>query len=356
MRQWVVADRVAFPSGEIESGPMKRSPPDPPWQRLAPKALSHGFVDARSRSPHDSRRRVIEIPIPEIALMNEVLDLLRDSKHIADIAPDRGASRLALWKAYLRLKARRLRNHDRGKVTMLGYHVRYFDAANFAQLFREIFVNRLYDVPLASDAPKIIDCGSNIGMSILFFKNLYPKASIVGFEPNPLTFPTLRENIERNALSDVALYQKALSDRPGTIEFFVKEHEPGALDVGMFAGSGATSVTVQAVQLSSYIDGEVDLLKLDIEGAEELVLTDLAKQNKLRHVRNIVCEYHHHHRRDSGSDRLSDTLGILEKAGFSYQLDAYCGPSGRHFAYQDVLIYAKRKAASTMPASGQAGT
>jgi FkbM family methyltransferase len=298
----------------------------------------------------------LKSPIPELALMNEMLDLLRDSKHIADIAPDRGASRLALWNAYLRLKARRLRNHDRGKVTMLGYQVRYFDAANFAQLFREIFVNRLYDVPLGSDAPKIIDCGSNIGMSILFFKNLYPKASIIGFEPNPLTFPTLRENVERNALSDVALYQKALSDRPGTIEFFVKEQEPGALDVGMFALSGATSVTVQAVQLSSYIDGEIDLLKLDIEGAEELVLTDLARQDKLRYVRNVVCEYHHHHRRDSGSDRLSDTLGILEKAGFSYQLDAYCGPSGRHFAYQDVLIYAKRKAASTMPASGLAGT
>ena len=284
-----------------------------------------------------------------MSFMNEVLDLLRDSKHIADKGPDGGASRLALWRAYLRLKVKRLGNHDRGDVTLLGYRMRYFDAANFAQLFREIFVNRLYDVPLASNAPKIIDCGSNIGMSILFFKNLYPRSKIVGFEPNPLTFPTLRENVERNALSDVALYQKALSDRPGTIEFFVKANEPGALDVGMFAGCGATPVTVQADQLSSYIDGDVDLLKLDIEGAEELVLTDLARQDKLRHVRNIVCEYHHHHRRESGSDRLSQTLAILEKAGFSYQLDAYCGPSGRHFSYQDVLIYANRKGGSAAP-------
>jgi hypothetical protein len=111
----------------------------------------------------------------------------------------------------------------------------------------------------------------------------------------------------------------------------------------MFAGRGATAVNVQPDQLSSYIYGEVDLVKLDIEGAEELVLTDLARQDKSRHVQNIVCEYHHHHRRDSGSDRLSQTLGILEKAGFTYRLDAYCGPSARHFSYQDVLIYTNRK-------------
>jgi FkbM family methyltransferase len=285
----------------------------------------------------------MEIPVGDMPFMNELLDFLRDSKHIADKPADGGASRLALWRAYIRVKAKRLRNHDRGNITVLGYRVCYFDAANFAQLFHEIFVNRFYDVPLASETPKIIDCGSNIGMSIFFFKNLYPRAKIVGFEPNPLTFPTLRENVERNALSDVTLYQKALSDRHGTIEFFVKANEPGALDVGLFAGGGATSVTVQADQLSSYVDADVDLLKLDIEGAEELVLTDLARQDKLRHIKNIVCEYHHHHRRDSGSDRLSQTLAILEKAGFSYQLDAYCGPSARRFSYQDVLIYANRK-------------
>jgi hypothetical protein len=131
--------------------------------------------------------------------MNELLDFLRDSKHIPDKSPDGGASRLALLRAYLRLKMKRTRSHERGDVTRLGYRMRYFDAANFAQLFREIFVDRLYDVPLASDAPRIIDCGSNIGMSILFIKNLYPKANFVGSEPNPLTFPTLRENVERNA-------------------------------------------------------------------------------------------------------------------------------------------------------------
>jgi len=287
-----------------------------------------------------------------MAFINEALDFLRDSKHIADKPPDGGASRLALWRAYMRLKAKRLRNHDRGNVTLLGYRMRYFDAANFAQLFREIFVNRFYYVPLAAETPKIIDCGSNIGMSILFFKNIYPRAKIVGFEPNPLTFPTLCENVERNALSDVALYQRALSDRPGTIEFFVKANEPGALNVGMFAGRGETPITVQADQLSSYIDGAVDLLKLDIEGAEELVLTDLARQDKLRYIKNIVCEYHHHHRRDGGRDRLSQTLGILEEAGFSYQLDAYCGPSVRHFSYQDVLIYANRKGSSAVPRQG----
>jgi len=86
----------------------------------------------------------------------------------------------------------------------------------------------------------------------------------------------------------------------------------------------------------------VDLRKLDVEGADELVLTDSERQDKLQYIGNIVCEYHRHHR-GVGSDHLSRTLAILEKAGFGYQLHAYRGRSPRQFFYQDVLIYAHRK-------------
>ncbi len=95
--------------------------------------------------------------------------------------------------------------------------------------------------------------------------------------------------------------------------------------------------------LSGYIDGDVDLLKLDIEGAEEMVIRELAEHGKLRQVRNIVCEYHHHHHRESDADHLSLILSTLEQAGFGYQLDSYYGRSRAQRIYQDVLVYAYRK-------------
>lgn len=66
----------------------------------------------------------------------------------------------------------------------------------------------------------ILDCGSNIGMSILYFKHVYPKARIIGFEPDPAIFPYLQENMTRNGLKDVQLVQAALASQEGTLTFY----------------------------------------------------------------------------------------------------------------------------------------
>jgi FkbM family methyltransferase len=273
----------------------------------------------------------------------KVLDVILDSKRIAEKPTGPGAGKWDIWRTYLRI-VRLSRSKRGGTVNLLGFQVRYLDPANLAHLFREIFVNRLYDVRLPIEAPTILDCGSNIGLSILFFKNLYPRAKILGFEPSPLTFPVLVQNVQANRLRDVALQQTALADKPGRLEFYVNTDEPGALNAGLYGTHrNRVAVPVSAQRLSSYIDGEVDLLKLDIEGAEEMVIRDLAEHGALSRVRNLVCEYHHHHHRDRNGERLSITLSILEQAGFGYQLEAYCGRSRPQNILQDILIYAYRK-------------
>jgi FkbM family methyltransferase len=274
-------------------------------------------------------------------VVNEVLDLLLDTKHIAGRGTADGVRRWKVWRAYMRLKRLRLLRTGPGEVGLLGFRVRYLEPANVAQLFHEIFVRRLYDVALTSTAPTIIDCGSNIGMSILFLKSKYPRATVIGFEPNPLTYPVLRQNVEQNGLRDVILHQTAVAEEPGSIEF----HLNADLNAGLYGvrSRNATAVSVHADRLSSYIDGDVDLLKLDVEGAEEMVIRDLAEQGKLRRLRSIVCEYHHHHHRDGGDDRLSVILSTLERSGFGYHLDAYSGTARATWLYQDVLIYAYRK-------------
>ena len=68
---------------------------------------------------------------------------------------------------------------------LMGYRVAYLGAWNIRYLFNETFVNAQYYFESDNDWPTIIDCGSNIGMSVLFFKRLYPQSKIIAFEPDP---------------------------------------------------------------------------------------------------------------------------------------------------------------------------
>ena len=133
-------------------------------------------------------------------------------------------------------------------------------------------------------------------MSVLFFKKLYPNARIVAFEPDPFTFETLRRNVEQNRLSDVDLHQIALDDRVAEIEFF-RDVSPESSSLTMSTlpqRNSGPSVVVPARRLSEFISSEIDLLKIDIEGAEDAVLTDLSRAGKLRQAKRLHLEYHHH--------------------------------------------------------------
>jgi len=268
------------------------------------------------------------------------IDLLRDWKRICVQRDD--PSRFALWRTHVALAARGHRRHEAGEARVLDYRVAYLDYVNLVHLYREIFVGGIYDVPLANPAPLIFDCGSNIGMSILYFKRRHPIARVVGFEPHPQVHETLRRNVEGNRLQGVTLHRKALAGEAGSIEFYAEGSAPGALDMGLFATRNrGAAILVEAETLSSHLHEPVDLLKLDIEGAEEGVLDELARSGRLRNVRNLVCEYHHH--LDPAQDQLSRTLAILEEGGFGYHIGAHAPRPPNVSGYQDVVVYAYRK-------------
>ncbi len=61
----------------------------------------------------------------------------------------------------------------------------------------EIFVEEVYRFQSDTNTPLIIDCGSNIGLSIIYFKRLFPEAKIIGFEPDNEIFKILENNINQ---------------------------------------------------------------------------------------------------------------------------------------------------------------
>ncbi|WP_345993137.1 FkbM family methyltransferase [Sulfurimonas sp. HSL-1716] len=188
------------------------------------------------------------------------------------------------------------------------------DVASFFFLLKEIFQLEIYKFSTRTKKPLIIDCGANIGLSVIYFKRLYPHAKIIAFEPDKEIFKYLKSNVESFGYKDAELINKALWNQETTLRFFSE----GA-DGGRIAADDEKQqiIEVQTVKLSEYLkDVNVDFLKIDIEGAETDVLLEC--QNELKNVENIFIEYH------SFSDKpqtLSTILSILEKNGFRYYIE-----------------------------------
>lgn len=216
-------------------------------------------------------------------------------------------------------------------------------------LYTEVFVKQEYWFEADTARPFIVDCGGNVGMATLYFKHLYPGAEVLTFEPDPVIFPLLERNVAENHLTGVRLENAALFDHDGQLDFFVDRSIPGGLinSVNPHRSSG-DRISVPGVRLSTYLDRPVDLLKVDVEGAEHAVLGELRDAGALHQVKVLVMEYHHHI--DPAEDRLGEMLGLLEDAGFGYQLMATPEPEATEGGFQDVAVVAyNKKLASGRP-------
>jgi len=192
--------------------------------------------------------------------------------------------------------------------------------STFYGLFRTIFVLKEYSFTAKKD-PVIIDCGSNIGMSILYFKKYFPGAKITAFEPNPGAFLLLQKNISCNGLKDITAVNAALTDKETMVSFYVEKDDDFSLGSSLtnrlqVKGKEQEKITVRGVKLSSYVDTSVDLLKIDIEGSEQEVLEELDKEDKLRYVNEMIVEYHFDHM--DTKNLLENVLEILHKNSFEY--------------------------------------
>lgn len=227
-------------------------------------------------------------------------------------------------------------------ANVAGYKLNYLDLSAFLHLFQEIFLDQDYYFITANRNPLIIDCGSNIGMSILYFKLMYPNSRIIAFEPDDDIFSCLEKNIKQNDLQSLELNKKAVSGNEGKIDFYYDIGNPGSLVNSTIRGRlPGQKKEVDAVHLSKYINEEVEFLKMDVEGAELGVIQELSNSGKLNYVNQMVIEYHHHIVRDE--DVFSKVLNFLENAGFGYQISSELGCPFDRKIFQNILIYAHQK-------------
>ena len=202
-----------------------------------------------------------------------------------------------------------------------GRKIAIVDAPSFLASKSEIFGSEIYRFRSDRQSPYIIDCGSNIGLSIIYFKMLYPDAKIVGFEADSEVFDVLLHNIETFKLNNVELFNKAVWHEETVLGFFSEGADAGRIGDGY---DPTRTRSVQTTRLGGFMNQPVDFLKIDIEGAEYEVLNDC--KDLLKNVRNIFVEYHSSIKTEQKLQRILD---ILAQAGFRYYLDriGVCSPS-----------------------------
>lgn len=223
----------------------------------------------------------------------------------------------------------KFRHNISNSVKIFDYNIKFFNYEELRLLFREIFVQQTYYFQTDKNNPFIIDCGANIGLSMLFFKTLYPNSKILGFEPNKETFEILENNIKANNVKDVKLINAAVYNREGTLSFYIDKKNDktsvyNTVDKKWLndTGNQAQEILVDCVKLSDFIKGKVDFFKIDIEGAEYEVFPEI--ESKLNMINRIVIEYH-----CSGADTVNGPhalLNILISKKFNYFIEGFVKP------------------------------
>ena len=120
-----------------------------------------------------------------------------------------------------------------------------------------------------------LDIGANIGKYSIKLSDRFK--NVHAFEPTPETFSMLKHNVEENKIKNIHLHQIAAWNTDTDLTFHLKNN-PGGNSASMEENSVGT-LTVVAEKLDNYIDtfGKVDLVKIDVEGAELEVLEGMSR-------------------------------------------------------------------------------
>lgn len=164
--------------------------------------------------------------------------------------------------------------------------------------YQQVFINKEYDFLTEPPPQVIIDAGANIGLASIYFANKYPNAKIIAIEPEQSNFELLKENLA--PYSGVIPIQAALWNKNEEINLI----DPGLGKWGFMTEMkhptknppDNTCHTVMAITvdklMKEYDLTKIDILKIDIEGAEREVFSNTTSW--IEKIDSIIIELHEH--------------------------------------------------------------
>lgn len=255
--------------------------------------------------------------------------------------PNLGGAKLALWMmayhagmAFHPMASRRLSTID---LTVAGKYLRVTFRRNQSDLYilRENLIDEIYrfDGIDPRSVQTVVDMGANIGLASLFLQARYPAARLVCVEPVRANTELIRVNAAQNGF-DWIVERAAIAGTSGTVTLHpnewwssstttagvaeYREGNPGRLEkVLAMPPEEVEAVTVEQLMDRHGLD-QVDILKLDVEGAEADVFAQ--DTSWLERVRVLIVEIH-----DKYVDRAA-IESVLQRAGFEKQVGRH-GPT-----------------------------
>jgi FkbM family methyltransferase len=196
------------------------------------------------------------------------------------------------------------------------------DKAIFFQVFYENQYD-LYGIDFP-EAKRILDGGANIGCAAVYFSIRFPKAQILAIEPENSNYKQLEQNIE--PYKNIIAVQAGIWGKNENLS--ITNPESGAAEF-MFENDSANNGTIKGMTISSLLElqnwNDIDIIKLDIEGAEKEVFSanDLSW---LKKVKLLIIELHDRYKKDC-------TKTVFEALG-KFDYDA-------HFHHENIFIFFK---------------
>ncbi|MEA5504689.1 FkbM family methyltransferase [Halotia wernerae UHCC 0503] len=205
-------------------------------------------------------------------------------------------------------------------------HIEFRNNHSDLYILRENFIQRIYDFEyekIIRNVKNIVDLGANIGLSSLFFQSRFPSAQIVCVEPVEQNVKILKKNAENNKFSWV-IEKVAIQSKAGSVTLYPnawwssstvsenvaskrESNEDRLEHLLKLPSEVVPSFPVNAILDKHNID-IVDVLKMDIEGAEEGVI--LNSSEWLNRVKILIIEIH-----DKYVNRYEITKVLID-AGF----------------------------------------
>ncbi|MEM9788524.1 MAG: FkbM family methyltransferase [Pseudomonadota bacterium] len=171
----------------------------------------------------------------------------------------------------------------------------------------------------------VIDLGAHIGKASIEFSH-YARA-VYSFEPNPHVFAELQRQVKN--YPNIQIFNKAVSDQTGQMELYYEEPKPGRHYEGATIVSGKSNVTydthktVDVISIAEVLDmvgGPNVVIKMDIEGAEYVVLDAILASDHLDRIKKIYVECHVD-RIEGLAAAKEKTLATAAAAGVTDKLD-----------------------------------
>ena len=134
--------------------------------------------------------------------------------------------------------------------------ISYMNAQELLHGFDEIFIQELYKIELEPNC-YIIDCGANIGLSVIYLKQLFPTATILAFEPDNQNFSLLSRNVSSFKFDDVQLKNEAVWIENTTMGFTNEGSMSSKLDQNGIGGK-----KIKASRLKDFLNKKIDFLNL----------------------------------------------------------------------------------------------